>query len=611
MHESNASDLVDQAVIAGSWNFELDFTLKLCDVVGSLLSSHAKDLLKDGDFAGYLSLRVDPDRYDNPKHFAEDYLVASVLRKSVTMPLGVDTRAEALRKFKLAEGRNSETNDRLWDNPLPEWWGDYSSELLTILGPLEKGDLDEITLLCKHGNGGTVGVKGEGLVASDKYDSTPTVTQQGLKFFTALLPACVGELYTSCKMKVVQGSHWFSVLKDATTDRSCAKEPTWSMWFQLGIGRKIAKRLRRFGVDIRDQTRNQILASTAQRSLRATVDLSQASDLNARNGVLLALTHNKDSQGQRWYHLLDMARSHKIRLPVGEDAYEWKPLEMFSSMGNGFTFPLETALFLAMARSVVPHDEHCEIAVYGDDIIVPAHCAEELMTRLEFVGFKVNRSKTFLAGRFFESCGTDWFDGQNVRPFYLRNDPEQAHVPQELIAANRLRAWVEQVYGYCDCRYEDLWSWVVGEVPRPWNNRVPSTLGDVGVHSSQDEIPAFTRPKEALAELGSYRGNAWEGVVVKHVKMAPETVEKRSPGVLMSALARLETPRKDGVWSARCVRSASRRPVVYETVWEGRWSDDPSSMTALNGCEPVRGYLRLVSTTKTVVPAWGNQTAWL
>jgi hypothetical protein len=69
------------------------------------------------------------------------------------------------------------------------------------------------------------------------------------------------------------------VPKNALTDRSIVVEPMLNSMFQIGIGDYIARRLRVFGIDISDQTRNQNLALEGSISnALATLDLSSASD---------------------------------------------------------------------------------------------------------------------------------------------------------------------------------------------------------------------------------------------------------------------------------------------------------------------------------------------
>ena len=87
-------------------------------------------------------------------------------------------------------------------------------------------------------------------------------------------------------------------------------------------------------------------------------------------------------------------------------------------MGNGFTFPLESLIFFALAHSVCKPGE--TVSVYGDDIIVPTHRYEALVQLLTATGFLVNTDKSFSTGPFRESCGHDYLSGINIRPCYIK-----------------------------------------------------------------------------------------------------------------------------------------------------------------------------------------------
>jgi hypothetical protein len=335
------------------------------------------------------------------------------------------------------------------------------------------------------------------------------------------------------------------------------------------------------------------------------------------------MAHNQDPSGLKWFKLLDIAREKAVRLAPRED---YRELEMFCSMGNAFTFPLECVIFLSVVLSVVG-DDRSNIAVFGDDIICPQEHAAEVIRRLEFIGFKVNLSKTFLAGRFFESCGTDWHSGQNVRPFYLRADPSEELVPQSLIAANRLRSWLVQVYGYCPARYRELWQWCVDQIPHPWKIPVSPQLGDTGYHVAfcEREAPSIkTREVLRVSKHVLIDTACYEGVVVRHVKVQPESIERRTMGVLSSVLAQLEgtverpklpdldlwTPVSDGEPASVAWRNQHLIRGLRDRKWEWARSlvrDNPACL----GMEPIRGLMRLPTTIKTLVPCWGDELMWL
>jgi hypothetical protein len=60
------------------------------------------------------------------------------------------------------------------------------------------------------------------------------------------------------------------------------------------------------------------------------------------------------------------------------------------------------------------------VRVYGDDIIVPVGFAEPVVRSLQSFGFAVNRTKSFWTGRFRESCGKEYYSGQDVSPIKFR-----------------------------------------------------------------------------------------------------------------------------------------------------------------------------------------------
>lgn len=200
------------------------------------------------------------------------------------------------------------------------------------------------------------------------------------------------------------------VPKSAKTDRTISKEPMLNTMVQLGIGDYIADRLRLEGVDIRDQTLNQRLACEGSiYGDLATLDLSSASDTIATKLVESLLP-------EEWFDFLRTFRTGGAETPDG-----YQRLEKFSSMGNGFTFPLETLIFYALTLSSCDESDRSRVNVYGDDIIVPTYAAPLLIKTLTSCGFIINLDKSFVSGPFRESCGKDYYTGIDVRPCYIKD----------------------------------------------------------------------------------------------------------------------------------------------------------------------------------------------
>lgn len=590
MSKTAASVSDDNA--CSDWKFEQECALRIYEAVNtSMACGQSIRLLRD--VSGINDTTVDPLNYCDPTHFAEDYMVAGLLTKSLNIP-GYDgsyRRNDALTRFLECERKNRETNDRLWGEPLPDWFSDFSYRLGRLLGDLDSGVLEEILDLSGFGPGTNVGLAGRSLVGSIKFDSKPTYTKEAAPLMAAVIPINVWHQWginpgDHALCNVVPGNKQFTVPKSYKTERCAAKEPLWNSYIQMGIGRYLRNRLKRFGVDLQTQETNQFLASKAQEWRLATLDLSSASDNMAKTMVLLATTYLGSESGKRWFHLLDRTRSHYMR-HEGQDIC----LEMFASMGNGFTFALETCIFLSVLHTVVPRSEWFLCIAYGDDIICPQKYALEVIERLEFLGFQVNRSKTHLAGVFFESCGTDWFKGQNVRPFFLRKDPLKGAIPYEVQVHNALRAWCIRVYGDVPERYKKVLRWLKGRLPRFWRMPVPPEFGDSGLHTSLDEALKSDTVKRAcsapvlmtrvLFPNGSskYGGRVvmpvytdqWEGYRVKHVHLAPVKVDRCTYGVVLQTLSHETGQGDSATYGMEPKRGFLGIPRLTEsvTLWKG------------------------------------------
>jgi len=214
-------------------------------------------------------------------------------------------------------------------------------------------------------------------------------------------------------VRLVQGSELTFVPKDASVDRAICIEPLLNGMMQKGIGSHIRRRLSRYGVDLNDQSINQRLAQKAYTSKLSTIDLSSASDTISYLLVMEILPYD-------WFHLLDTCRC-----PNYLYGGSWKQFQKFSSMGNAYTFELETLIFYALAVASckevgVSYSTQGNLHVYGDDIIVPREAFDLLAEVLSACGFSPNRAKSFKDGAFFESCGADFFRGLPVRPVFFK-----------------------------------------------------------------------------------------------------------------------------------------------------------------------------------------------
>lgn len=222
-----------------------------------------------------------------------------------------------------------------------------------------------------------------------------------------------------------------TVPKTVKSPRLIAVEPVAIQFCQQGLKRFLVSRLEAGhltrNIRFTDQGVNQVLANDGSTSGRlATVDMSEASDR-----VSLAHVRTLFASSPTFLSLLEATRSTRVDLCAGGEQTQLT-LRKFASMGSALCFPVEAMVFycaivasrLGIARTTVTdvtvkrfgRDVH----VYGDDLIFPAREAPTICEDLEALGLKVNRSKSFWTGKFRESCGKDWYDGQDVTPVYVR-----------------------------------------------------------------------------------------------------------------------------------------------------------------------------------------------
>jgi hypothetical protein len=246
--------------------------------------------------------------------------------------------------------------------------------------------------------------------------------------------------------RIVEGSRLTTVPKTKEIDRVICTEPSVNMWYQLGLAYCLNRALiQGFGFNPELQPdRNRALAKEGSITGRfATIDLASASD-TISHALCWAMLP------PRLWGLINIFRCRSTFLPNGKK----EKLHMVSSMGNGFTFPLQTLLFTAIAVAVyhihgrpvikprrAALDREAKLGnlgVFGDDIIVESDLYESVVSALHLFGFEVNQTKSFYTGPFRESCGHDYYHGHNVRGVYIKS----LKTPQaRYTAINRLVAW--------------------------------------------------------------------------------------------------------------------------------------------------------------------------
>jgi hypothetical protein len=235
-----------------------------------------------------------------------------------------------------------------------------------------------------------------------------------------------------------------SVPKTAAKARIIAMEPLHMQFAQQGILREFAREFSGSApfVNLRDQEPNQELArqGSVDGSV-ATIDLSEASDRVSLELVRSVFAHFPSLLGA-----LEASRSLRAQLPDGTVM----PLRKFASMGSATCFPVESIVFATIAlvagervagRTSLPCQRGSRwqdrTRVFGDDMIVPTDVVPTCLSLLSALGLKVNSHKSFWTGKFRESCGKEFYAGEDVTVARLRK-----RLPQDRRSAREIASLV-------------------------------------------------------------------------------------------------------------------------------------------------------------------------
>jgi len=306
-------------------------------------------------------------------------------------------------------------------------------------------------LLPKHGPGNTA----DRLSSNGKYDRSSWTSRLEEVFpsYEYLIPnerysahldqVSVLEPGAEIPVRVV------SVPKTLKTPRIIAMEPACMQYAQQAILRDFLENFNRdellkklIGFD--DQGPNQAMARQGSLDGRtATLDLSDASDRVSNQLVRTMLS--------RWPNIARAFDATRSRKAVVRGHGEIR-LAKYASMGSALCFPVEAMVFTtlillgiqkALNTPLTRRDIQSlsgSVRVYGDDLIVPADYVHTVVQTLEHFGARVGLSKSFWTGRFRESCGKEYFDGQDVSIVKVRQVfPNTTADATEVIATVALR----------------------------------------------------------------------------------------------------------------------------------------------------------------------------
>ena len=357
--------------------------------------------------------------------------------------------------------------------------------------------------------------------------------------------------------RVVYGNALSFVPKKWNKLRTMSKEGTLNVFLHLGTGRLMSDRLKRFAnIDISTQPdchrRLVRVMSLFPECGDATLDWSSASDR-----LWIALYERW--LPPEWFNWLMQIRSPCTVLENGQIV----DLPMIGTMGNGFTFPLQTLTFYAIMRAVARVEGVREIGIsaFGDDCICPVELVDGIRRFADLVGWELNTEKSFWDGGFRESCGLDAYRGEDVRPFMIER-------PDDTRSKNALKAWSYVVYNGIQRSLRGRFTGQ-GFDPTPvdhdpaWTPLVWDWL--VGFHKTYELGKVLLVPPRFSDASGVRVGMQVLlrlGYVTKH----------HIPGPMYEEDVIIPSQDSDGLWHFRFLRnSPSKRKVPWQWPWFHVW----------------------------------------
>lgn len=544
----------------------VEFLLQYWQDIGTPLARNLSEALIAEDWKRLTMLigTVDNAHIKDPHRLLKARLAVDIIKKADYLPFEIDTTAEAFRTWLKAEEQCRRTNLflRAWRDYISDGCVTYNNaERAIIKSKLFQLYLPKIRKVFRRllgeypsqeffdffggfGPGATLSNTRRFSSVLHKLSATPTITSDAVWFHPAF-PKRLRTLWgDESQLSVELAGRLAFVPKSYKTDRPIMVEPLVNASIQRFLGKYLRKRLLN-GAGINLSTAPNLHCILAEEGSRlgnwATIDLSSASDTIAKELVRYLMDDN-------WYRVFSAARTPRVDL---SDAWDLLPeraikfygvdqpiyeLEKFSSMGNGFTFELETMIFYSIAF-VAAQETGCSVGgVYGDDIIVGTAAVPVLYQLLDQLGFTVNLEKSYYTGSFRESCGGDYCKGYPVKGVTLKTEPHSVWDWYSL--HNRIWAKTQDT-GLEGCFASTL-AYIRKRVPKKWRLTVPSELGDVGFHGGK---PTYVKTVNGihyyrcLVPTTRYQ-RGWEDCFTPEVQLAAGLLG----GVASNARGRLQGP---------------------------------------------------------------------
>jgi hypothetical protein len=353
-------------------------------------------------------------------------------------------------------------------------------------------------------------------------------------------------------------SKLIAVPKTQKAPRLICSEPTAHQWMQQGVKAALLAGLKRSfltrSIDFFDQTKSgkSALSASALGS-GCTIDLSSASD--RLSCWLVERFFRRNKSALEAFHAV---RTRWVVNNVDKKSPKYLVLRKFTTQGSALTFPIQSIVFAGIslactmfANGIRPAHSRASwrtlrkdcweyartVRVFGDDIIVPENAGFWVTECLSTLGLKVNTSKSFVGGKFYESCGVEAYDGVNVTPIYVLEFPVESK-PGSIVSA---------VDSSNNLHKAGLWataSWLFERIPNRFRKRIGIFPIDSGVFGLKSFVGTDI---SHLKEIWNEDYQRWE-----LSSFQPLSRQKKDPDRALSSVFQYftERPSPQVYWSA-------------------------------------------------------------
>jgi len=408
--------------------------------------------------------------------FKKHYQICELLKK-YTFQKDVYTSQQVLEMSKekfFANQRRLTTHKLNYDSLVTEvvWrakgWIDH------LLGDY---DQEEHLELCYWPKKASVGVPQRKATLENRWLMEITGSAQHLEWFDHIYLPWFGhaeEVRSTLDLVCIEHLSAILVNKTYKSKRMIVPNSSVGGLYTNGLGAVIVKRLAGAGYDVKvlPDEHKRLARQASKDGKSATIDQTLASD-----NILVKVVERVFPR--RWAKALLFGRIDKLAV---DDEIITTPT--LSTMGIGYTFPVQMVLFLGLTHAVLDLCEEEQgpvqnprISCFGDDLICPVEILPTLRHVFESLGLLINEEKSFWSGPFRESCGGDYFRGFDVRPAYIPEGGE--------LQAKSYESWLYRTHNALIRRWSDYdlsttLSLIYDELQllRPKPFVVPSSFGD-------------------------------------------------------------------------------------------------------------------------------------